>query len=332
LNRNGNSQASGDMVNEQGSVPDDMREATEKFYAEAEITVNAFAANMDSQPPPPTIYHYTDDAGLRGILQSGKMWITDIFNLNDPTELKHGMMAALDILKSEADGRKPEVKHFSREMAAMFEGDIERIAHFFVCCFSLDGDDLGQWRAYADNGKGYALGFDGDVLEQAFVRCHASPTSQAMTFPVTYDDNQLRDIQQKIISRVIPLISAPRGRDLPDTAIHEFMNELAVSLSVVLLRLAMFFKHLAYRNEQEYRFMCVHREGHVSDVRYRSRPNSLVRYREFDWRGAAANSFKEIVIGPAADRSLALPLVKDCLRAFHPKPIDMKQSVIPYRA
>ena len=57
------------MVNEQGSVPDDMREATEKFYTEAEITVNAFAANMDAQPPPSTIYHYTDDAGLRGILE-----------------------------------------------------------------------------------------------------------------------------------------------------------------------------------------------------------------------------------------------------------------------
>ena len=74
-----------------------------------------------------------------------------------------------------------------------------------------------------------------------------------------------RDIQQKIIKSHSTDLSAARTR-LPDTAIHEFMNELAVSLSVVRPRLAMFFKHRAYRNEQEYRLMCVHREGHVSDV------------------------------------------------------------------
>jgi hypothetical protein len=34
--------------------------------------------------PPPIIYHYTNDAGLRGILESGKLWLTDIFDLNDP--------------------------------------------------------------------------------------------------------------------------------------------------------------------------------------------------------------------------------------------------------
>ena len=159
-----------------------MPETTEKFYTEAEITVNAFAANMDAQPPPSTIYHYTDDAGLRGIFEFWEMWITDIFNLNDPTELKHGVMTALDILKAEADGGKPEVKHFSREMAAMFEGDIERIAHSFVSCFSVDGDHLGDG-VLRRNGKGYALGFDGGVLEQAFVRGHASPGSQADDFP-----------------------------------------------------------------------------------------------------------------------------------------------------
>ena len=323
-----------DVPHEKDPVPNDMREAAERFYVEAETTVNAFAENIEAQLPPTTIYHYTNDAGLRGILESGKIWITDVFNLNDPTELKHGVVTALDILKAEADNGKPEVKYFFGEMSAMLEGDIERIAHFFVCCFSLDGDDLGQWRAYADNGKGYALGFDGRVLERAFVADHASPASRAMTFPVTYDDDQLRDIQQKIISTIIPLISAPRGRDLPDEVIHEYMSELAVSLLVPLLRLSMFFKHRAYRNEQEYRFMYVHREGPVSDVKYRSRPNSLIRYREYNWRSVAANSIKEIIIGPAADRSFAFPFVKDCLRAFHqtPRLIDIKQSVIPYRA
>ena len=29
----------------------------------------------------------------------------------------------------------------------------------FVSCFSADGDVLSQWRAYADDGHGFAIGF-----------------------------------------------------------------------------------------------------------------------------------------------------------------------------
>ena len=36
----------------------------------------------------------------------------------------------------------------------------EAASHFFICCFSGDSDDLGQWRAYDDNGQGFALAFD----------------------------------------------------------------------------------------------------------------------------------------------------------------------------
>jgi hypothetical protein len=30
---------------------------------------------------------------------------------------------------------------------------------FFIASFSRDLDELSQWRAYADNGRGYAIGF-----------------------------------------------------------------------------------------------------------------------------------------------------------------------------
>ena len=49
----------------------------------------------------------------------------------------------------------------------MLRGGIEQVAHFFVCCFSKAEEDLGQWRAYADNGRGYSIGFDAHMLEQA---------------------------------------------------------------------------------------------------------------------------------------------------------------------
>ena len=97
--------------------------------------------------------------------------VSDIFALNDPSELRHGLGIAIDLLKSTATDARPEVATF----ASMFErfdldAAIEATGHFFICCFSGDGDDLGQWRAYADNGRGFVLGFDTTLLEDAFTK------------------------------------------------------------------------------------------------------------------------------------------------------------------
>jgi hypothetical protein len=43
------------------------------FSAETEEVVNTFAQEIDKTPPPATIYHYTDDRGLAGILESGRI-------------------------------------------------------------------------------------------------------------------------------------------------------------------------------------------------------------------------------------------------------------------
>jgi hypothetical protein len=49
-----------------------------------------FGEELNAKPRPRIIYHYTDAKGLKGILESGALWLTDIRNLNNPSELKHG--------------------------------------------------------------------------------------------------------------------------------------------------------------------------------------------------------------------------------------------------
>ena len=66
-------------------LPQDMREQLQKIRQRSKELVASFVGKIDSSPPPPLIYHYTNDAGLRGILETGKIWLTDIRNLNDPS-------------------------------------------------------------------------------------------------------------------------------------------------------------------------------------------------------------------------------------------------------
>ncbi len=321
-------------MNPHPHIPADMRAAIDKFSNRADGIVNAFARELGERPPPPIIYHYTNDAGLRGIVETGRLWFTDIFNLNDPTELKHGIGPAIELLNAESDDARPEIKQFCKNLDAILHGGNEQTAHYFICSFSSAGDDLGQWRAYADNGRGYAIGFAAATLEQAFAMARPGPGN--MTFPVSYGENELRGMHRSILAEVMPLISMPRGRrDLESKALNDYMSELLVSLSVPILRAALFFKHKAYSNEQEYRFFQLFAAGQeIPDLKYRGRPYSLTRYREFDWRAAAPESLKQIIIGPAADKKLAFQFANDCLRAFHstPRIVSINPSTIPYRA
>jgi hypothetical protein len=62
------------------------------------------------------------------------------------------------------------------------------------------------------------------------------------------------------------------------------------------------FKHEAYANEKEYRFLQVYPASMQPDVERRVRAYALIKYREFDWKGAAPCMLKKIVIGPGANQ------------------------------
>lgn len=324
------------MSQEQGYshlLPADLSGSLEKFDADAGEVIAVFARELDAQKAPEVIYHYTNDAGLKGILESGKFWLTDIFNLNDPSELRHGFAYAVDALRSQVGDSRSAIGLFAEQLFRFVnEGGIEASAHYFVGSFSSDPDELGQWRAYADNGCGYVLGFASETFEDSFVRKDGKPLENNSTFPVSYNDAILKNIHQKIVELLLPLIELPRGKKLHPTVIQAYGTDLIVSATMNALRPVLFFKHEAYRQEKEFRFLQLFQaDKPAPDVKYRSRPNSLVRYREYDWRTSAPKSLKRIIIGPAAEKNKSAQFVKDCLRAFHQHSVEIEYSKIPYR-
>lgn len=64
--------------------------------------------------------------------------------------------------------------------------------------------DLGQWRAYADNGCGFAIGFDGEMLEGAFIKDkNLANISTAME--INYEETELREVYGKISQKLTPV-------------------------------------------------------------------------------------------------------------------------------
>lgn len=310
----------------------DASKAIADFDQKAEQINRSFLDSLEKRGTPETIYHYTDDNGLRGILESGTLWLSDIFSLNDPSELHHGFSHAIKILEAKADPRSPVSKELADIIGEFHKsGKTRESGHFLTCSFSLDGDELGQWRAYADNGRGYALAFDTESLERAFVTKDRSGFAQ--TFPLTYDDNALVHLLDQIIEPGLALADFPIDANLHGSDADGLKLALLNSLRVHSLHSAIFFKHPAYANEKEYRFLEMFPLRSLpSDVKVRTRPYSLVRYREFGWRVIVPDALQGIRVGPAADPERATQFATDCLRTFHGGDVSIAESTIPYRA
>ncbi len=304
------------------------KETLDRFDQESNKTLHSFLDPINASEPPDIIYHYTNADGLRGILETGRLWLSDIFTLNDPSELEHGVLLATSILRKNAANGSEESKEFARFFENFFKSETNmRRANYFICSFSSRGNDLAQWRSYANNGRGYALGFDAKRLQKAFEThgCDIPVPAKAQkvpgTFPITYSDHKLA----KIHSRIINLIPFP----LPSNP-----SDMAKLLSILVARVltaSLHFKHEAYRNEKEYRFLELHGVMRPSQVSLRTRPDALIRYREFDWKKRARGSLTTIIVGPAADEK-GLQFAQDCVRMFYSSPVDIIESGIPYRA
>ena len=293
--------------------PRDMQGALEQFGREAGQIIDAFVKTVTSRERPDRIYHYTTDAGLKGILESGKLRLTDICSLNDPSELNHGFAIAIRELKNMVAGGSSVSQRFANDLEIVANSQtIQKSADFFVCSFSLCDDDLGQWRAYADGGRGFALEFDTAALEN-----ESAPDS----FHLTYDDDRLAEIDRKI------------AKLLPFTQLPNYKDALSIAFMTYTTNAAIFFKHTAYKNEMEYRFMETFSVDAKPQVELRYRPYSVIRYRNFDWRSAAPCALKRILIGPGADKQKATQFAEDCLNLFHSDAtnVQIDYSPIPYR-
>jgi hypothetical protein len=158
--------------------PADMLRAIKSCDRKCDAVLSAFTRTLSARGTPRRLYHYTDGTGLWGILDSGAVRLADIFGLNDPSELRHGIKHASVILAAAAKNGHPAAALFAKIFKKALADGVEKFAQYFVACFSLDGDELGQWRAYADNGRGFALEFRRRITRAKLYSSERNPLAE----------------------------------------------------------------------------------------------------------------------------------------------------------
>ncbi|HEY4940632.1 MAG TPA: DUF2971 domain-containing protein [Rhizomicrobium sp.] len=317
---------------EASELPPALQALLADFEHDTEAIVRTLVTDTRASRLPKVIYHYTDNSGLLGILQNGTIWLSDLFYLNDPTELRYGVDHAAKLLRTAAD--TPNARRFASEFSTFVEQEISQVGQFFVGCFSTTADDLGQWRAYADNGKGYAIAFDTAALLNAFAPDESGKSSR-VHLSVSYDEEQLETAQNKLVRCVLPLLSLENRMFRDEGVRAAYFEQLSNLFALRVLTIAMGFKHPAYRGESEFRLIQIFSQrSEVAKPKYRVRPYMLIRHIEFNWKSGSPDCLNEIVCGPASNATISRLFAADCVRAFHGGRGDVRirVSAVPFRA
>lgn len=122
-------------------------------------------ALIEKSDIPDTVYHYCGVSSFYGILTSKQLWLNNVHFMNDYAEQLGFIEKAKKRLNELLQGSERQEIQFLMDHLA------EARLTPYVCCFSREGDLLSQWRAYADDGAGFAVGFSSSWLSKKRGKC-----------------------------------------------------------------------------------------------------------------------------------------------------------------
>lgn len=257
------------------------------------------------------IYHYCSPETFINIISNKTIRYSDINMLNDAEEGIWGYRvfeeAVSRILNRVGLTEEwPTIENqFFDEVDSIWPPRGLPLANF-VSCFSTDGDSLSQWRAYADDGRGFAIGFNAKELRRQPIQI----------LDVLYDyEKQVNEMMVGLGS--IYLEFQDRGQDYA----AEWFRHRCMTLGFTSIA----FKNPAWRDELEVRCQHLvtmditpecwrlidqggfsdnsHRQGEI--VRFQSRNGAITPYIDMPFEVSEKRKpIVEIVMGPKCNNSV----------------------------
>jgi hypothetical protein len=121
-----------------------------------------FHLDFTAKHPPRELFHYTADEALIPILNSQLLYATERTCLNDGQEFTWGFNSFRNLLKEKASNAFSH--DFIDNVLTAIDGKVDDDLRHFIVSLSAKPDLLSQWRAYAANGKGFAIGLNCQTL------------------------------------------------------------------------------------------------------------------------------------------------------------------------
>lgn len=274
--------------------------------------------------PPAVLNHYTDSAGLLGIVKGRALWATHIKFLNDSREFIHALDIARGFLKRMKAQNDVNLVDALLNILDAFP------ASSCIISFTEDGDLLSQWRGYCRFG-GYSLSFHTSKLMEA------AAAQNYQLVQCIYDRNEQERLIEALLFDAVnefPTFEAygelgPSANEIARANLFAF-NWFSLKMS----RLASVMKDPAFREEREWRLVgpLFNANGKMG---FRARGALVIPYDVFNLESNVPHAFQGVIdrvlVGPNPDQETALLGVQILHNWGDLSDAQIDVSTIPYR-
>lgn len=260
------------------------------------------------------IYHYCSPETFLLICTNKTIRFSDILTMNDSLEMQWGyrLWEKIASRRSNEDPRWNKLK-----------SDIERSLSFtvpLVACFANQGDILSQWRAYADDGTGFAIGLNSNLVN-------------ALPAPLMHVEYRPEEQEKEIEEFAASLIGATDNEAYDDLILSFICNLLGYKNPAFIEEGEVRLVHSAVKDPSVRILTSI--GGLVDDtpvppqpLKFQMRSSTPSPYIDLSF-SVADQPISEVIMGP---KNYADPgRVRDFLCTMGFSATDVKQSVASYR-
>ena len=113
------------------------------------------------------MYHYTNAAGLKGIIENECFWFTDYRYLNDTSEINYGMsLFSTDNIKYPNKFDIEKLNGIIRKIHMSYKTyNFDNLSGIYIASYTSMRDDINQWKMYGDDGRGFVIRFSKEYFK-----------------------------------------------------------------------------------------------------------------------------------------------------------------------
>lgn len=164
--------------------------------------INPFQSLQDIKTPiPKIIYHYCTIEAFLNILKSSQIYLSSTKYMTDSLESKW-ILRSLEKIEKQKNRVGLERIYISNIRSIISRP----LGGIYIACFSSHKDMLSQWRGFAKDGSGIAIGFNANALKQAGILNMAS-FSNLLLGKVLYDEISQEQVVNSVINYYMALIN-----------------------------------------------------------------------------------------------------------------------------
>lgn len=266
--------------------------------------------------PDASLFHYTGQSGLHGIVSSKVIWATHINYLNDEFEFNLAKKLALHILPTLSQKFTDDI---SMILIEEIRSSVDSAGtNVCIASFSENSDQLSQWRGYCKN-SGYSIGFKYDFLKKITDR------ENWLIVPCIYNPDEQYELMKTILLEVLA-----KNKEEYATRTEDYI--LGGDMGYLINRTAAIFKDEAFTEEKEWRLISKPLSNKSRDFSFRIGNISLIPYYKLSLNSEEEPfDIEKLIVGPSTHQELAINAATQFLYSNGHENTDIKKSLVPYR-